>query len=131
MAHCRVPAITLADRRAFSIGEVAAMIGVAPATIYAWQKRGLIAFVRVGGRTFVSSTEVSRLMSAGPDLEKTTPAAAPATEALPEIAGGRSAPLRRRGPQRKARSEGAARDPLRASAATTPQSLGPERGGAR
>ncbi len=54
MAHCRRPTLPFDDRMAFSFGEVAAMLGMSVATLYAEKARGRLQTIRLAGRRLVT-----------------------------------------------------------------------------
>jgi hypothetical protein len=63
MAHCKRPAIPFNDRVAFSLGEVAAMLGMSVATLYAERTRGRLQTIRLAGRRLVTRDQLSQYLS--------------------------------------------------------------------
>jgi excisionase family DNA binding protein len=61
------PDVTTAElvrrRRLWPTDEAAYQLGVARSTLYDWRRSGLINFVKVGGRTFVSDIELDRFVA--------------------------------------------------------------------
>jgi excisionase family DNA binding protein len=53
MAHCVVPTIPLTERRTFTMGEVAALLGMSVATLYAERARGRLRTIRLAGRRLI------------------------------------------------------------------------------
>ncbi len=53
MTHCAVPGSPLSDRRAYSMGEVAALLGMSVATLYAERARGRLRTIRLAGRRLI------------------------------------------------------------------------------
>jgi excisionase family DNA binding protein len=54
MAHCAVPEIPLSERRTFTMGEVAALLGMSVATLYAERARGRLRTIRLAGRRLIT-----------------------------------------------------------------------------
>jgi predicted DNA-binding transcriptional regulator AlpA len=54
MAHCAVPEIPFDYRRAFSLGEVAAMTGLSVPTLYNEMQRGRLKTIKLAGRRLVT-----------------------------------------------------------------------------
>lgn len=53
---------TLPQRALHSLAEGQAILGnPSRATIYRWERQGLIELVRIGGRTFIPAREIARL----------------------------------------------------------------------
>lgn len=50
-------------QKLWSPKDAAAMLDVAKSTLYRWEDEGLIVFVRVGGRTFVTDAELDRFVA--------------------------------------------------------------------
>lgn len=50
-------------RKLWPIPEAAHLLGVNKTTLYRWADSGLIAFVKVGGRTFVADSELDRFVA--------------------------------------------------------------------
>jgi len=50
-------------RKLWPLPEAASLLGVAKPTLYRWHDAGLIAFVKVGGRTFVADAELDRFVA--------------------------------------------------------------------
>jgi len=69
MAHCRRPTLTFDDRMAFSLGEVAAMLGMSVATLYAERARGRLQTIRLAGRRLVTREALNAYIGAA-DGEK-------------------------------------------------------------
>jgi excisionase family DNA binding protein len=66
MAHCVVPDIPFSERRTFTLGETAGLLGLTVSTLYAMRKRGELSMVKVGGRSLVTRAELDRLTSPQP-----------------------------------------------------------------
>jgi excisionase family DNA binding protein len=64
----RAPAVTtddlLARRLLYPVAEAAELLGVHRTTLYTRHREGLIALVRVGGRTYVAADEIERYIAA-------------------------------------------------------------------
>jgi excisionase family DNA binding protein len=54
MAHCAVPELPLSERRTFTMGEVAALLGMSVATLYAERARGRLRTIRLAGRRLIT-----------------------------------------------------------------------------
>jgi excisionase family DNA binding protein len=54
MAHCAVPGIPFTERRTFTMGEVAALLGMSVATLYAERARGRLLTIRLAGRRLIT-----------------------------------------------------------------------------
>jgi excisionase family DNA binding protein len=54
MTHCAIPEIPLSERRTFTMGEVAALLGVSVATLYAERARGRLRTIRLAGRRLIT-----------------------------------------------------------------------------
>ena len=63
-------------RIAYTVAEVAAMLGKHPNTIYEWVQRGVLPAEKLGGTIYVPKWALARLLS--PAHEQPAPAAAPA-----------------------------------------------------
>lgn len=63
MAHCKRPTLPLNDRVAFSLGEVAAMLGMSVATLYAERTRGRLQTIRLAGRRLVTRDQLSQYLA--------------------------------------------------------------------
>ena len=64
-------------RIAYTVAEVATMLGKHPNTIYEWVQRGALPAEKLGGTIYVPKWALARLLSPAPHDEP-TPAAAPA-----------------------------------------------------
>jgi excisionase family DNA binding protein len=64
-------------RIAYTVAEVAAMLGKHPNTIYEWVQRGALPAEKLGGTIYVPKWALARLMSPATH-DQTTSAAAPA-----------------------------------------------------
>ena len=64
-------------RIAYTVAEVAAMLGKHPNTIYEWVQRGALPAEKLGGTIYVPKWALARLLSPAPH-ERAAPAAAPA-----------------------------------------------------
>jgi excisionase family DNA binding protein len=64
-------------RIAYTVAEVAAMLGKHPNTIYEWVQRGALPAEKLGGTIYVPKWVLARLLSPAPHDEP-APAAAPA-----------------------------------------------------
>ncbi len=56
------------ERMSYSISEAAAMIGLGRTTFYGLIKKGEIPVVKIGKRTLIRSSDLSRLIN--PDIDK-------------------------------------------------------------
>jgi excisionase family DNA binding protein len=66
-------------RIAYTVAEVAAMLGKHPNTIYEWVQRGALPAEKLGGTIYVPKWALARLLSPSPAAhEQPAPAAAPA-----------------------------------------------------
>ena len=69
MAHCAVPGIPLSERRTYSHGEVAALMGMSVATLYAERARGRLRTIRLAGRRLITRDALEAyLATAGRDI---------------------------------------------------------------
>jgi excisionase family DNA binding protein len=64
-------------RIAYTVAEVAAMLGKHPNTIYEWVQRGALPAEKLGGTIYVPKWALARLISPDADHDQ-APAAAPA-----------------------------------------------------
>ena len=64
-------------RIAYTVAEVAAMLGKHPNTIYEWVQRGALPAEKLGGTIYVPKWALARLLSPAAH-EQSSPAAAPA-----------------------------------------------------
>jgi excisionase family DNA binding protein len=64
-------------RIAYTVVEVAAMLGKHPNTIYEWVQRGALPAEKLGGTIYIPKWALARLLSPAPD-EQPAPAPAPA-----------------------------------------------------
>ena len=79
-AHPNSPSIQPAAERgriAYTVAEVAAMLGKHPNTIYEWVQRGALPAEKLGGTIYVPKWALARLISPAADHAQ-APAAAPA-----------------------------------------------------
>lgn len=53
MNDCAVPELPLSERRTFTMGEVAALLGMSVATLYAERARGRLRTIRLAGRRLI------------------------------------------------------------------------------
>lgn len=56
-----------AEKLAFTVAEVAEMLGVGVSTLYRWQSLGMIEFRKAGKRTLILKTEVDRFLRDMPE----------------------------------------------------------------
>jgi excisionase family DNA binding protein len=63
-------------RIAYTVAEIAAMLGKHPNTIYEWVQRGALPAEKLGGTIYIPKWALARLLS--PAHEQPAPAAAPA-----------------------------------------------------
>jgi excisionase family DNA binding protein len=54
MAHCTTPDIPLSERRAYTMGEAAALLGISVATAYMERARGRLQTIKLAGRRLVT-----------------------------------------------------------------------------
>jgi excisionase family DNA binding protein len=52
-------------RRAFSVNEAAAAIGLSASSIWKWISLGQLRAIRVGGRTLITAEELDRVLKTG------------------------------------------------------------------
>ncbi len=64
MAHCAVPGIPLTERRAYTMGEVAALLGMSVATLYAERARGRLQTIRLAGRRLITREALEAYVAA-------------------------------------------------------------------
>jgi excisionase family DNA binding protein len=64
-------------RIAYTVAEVAAMLGKHPNTIYEWVQRGALPAEKLGGTIYIPKWALARLLSPAPH-EQPAPVAAPA-----------------------------------------------------
>ena len=63
MAHCKRPTLPFDDRMAFSLGEVAALLGLSVATLYAERTRGRLQTIRLAGRRLVTRDQLNEYLA--------------------------------------------------------------------
>jgi excisionase family DNA binding protein len=56
---------TATGRRAFSVPEAAAALGLSASSIWKWISLGQLRAIRVGGRTLVTAEELDRVLETG------------------------------------------------------------------
>jgi excisionase family DNA binding protein len=64
MSHCAIPEIPLSERRTFSMGEVAALLGMSVATLYAERARGRLRTIRLAGRRLITRDDLDAYVAA-------------------------------------------------------------------
>ncbi len=64
MAHCAVPGIPFNERRAYTMGEVAALLGMSVATLYAERARGRLQTIKLAGRRLVTREALAAYIAA-------------------------------------------------------------------
>ena len=52
-------------RRAFSVNEAAAALGLSASSIWKWISLGQLRAIRVGGRTLITAEELDRVLETG------------------------------------------------------------------
>jgi excisionase family DNA binding protein len=62
MAHVSVPKIPLAERKTFTLGEVAALTGLSVGTLYNLMSNGRLRTVKIGGRRLVACEALDALL---------------------------------------------------------------------
>ena len=77
MSHVAVPDIPLAERRAFTVGEAAALAGLSVSYLYVLMSRGLLRTVKIGGRRIVTREALDELLAGEPSLTVASPSSAP------------------------------------------------------
>lgn len=70
MPHCEIPALPLSERRAFTIGETAALVRLSIATLYNEMKRGRLQTIKVGGRRLVTREALDEFLGPSPPADK-------------------------------------------------------------
>ncbi len=63
MAHCTIPDIPLAERRAYTMGEAAGLAGLSVSHLYALMARGQLRSVRVGARRLIPREALDELLA--------------------------------------------------------------------
>ena len=56
---------TATGRRAFSVNEAAAALGLSASSIWKWISLGQLRAIRVGGRTLITAEELDRVLETG------------------------------------------------------------------
>jgi excisionase family DNA binding protein len=64
MSHCAIPEIPLSERRTFTMGEVAALLGMSVATLYAERARGRLRTIRLAGRRLITRDDLDAYVAA-------------------------------------------------------------------
>lgn len=64
MSYCAIPEIPLSERRTFSMGEVAALLGMSVATLYAERARGRLRTIRLAGRRLITRDDLDAYVAA-------------------------------------------------------------------
>jgi excisionase family DNA binding protein len=64
MCHCAIPEIPLSQRRTFTMGEVAALLGMSVATLYAERARGRLRTIRLAGRRLITREALDAYVAA-------------------------------------------------------------------
>jgi excisionase family DNA binding protein len=64
VAHCKQPDLPFHERKAFTFGEVAALLGVSIATLYSERARGKLRTIRLAGRRLVLAQDLDEYIAA-------------------------------------------------------------------
>ena len=64
MAHCTIPDIPLSERRTYTMGEAAGLLGISVATAYAERARGRLKTVKLAGRRLVTRQALDAYIAA-------------------------------------------------------------------
>lgn len=64
MAHCSTPAVPLSERRAYTMGEAAAMIRLSVSTLYAERARGRLETIKLAGRRLITREQLDAYIAA-------------------------------------------------------------------
>lgn len=59
------PQYTYSNRRAFSVHEAAATLGLSASSIWKWISLGQLRVIKIGGRTLISADELNRILKSG------------------------------------------------------------------
>ena len=70
MPHCEIPVLPMSERRAFTIGETAALVRLSIATLYNEMKRGRLRTIKVGGRRLVTREAIDEFLGPSPPAYK-------------------------------------------------------------
>ena len=77
MTHCVIPAIPLTERRAYTMGECAALLGMSISTLYAERARGRLETIKAAGRRLITREQLDAYLAAAgrqrPPETPTTP----------------------------------------------------------
>jgi excisionase family DNA binding protein len=74
MTHCAVPQVPFSERRTFTMGEVAALLGMSVATLYAERARGRLRTIRLAGRRLITREALDAYVAAArPDTAHRRP----------------------------------------------------------
>ncbi len=63
MAHCTIPDIPLAERRAYTMGEAAALVRLSVSTLYAERARGRLQTIKLAGRRLITREALDRYIA--------------------------------------------------------------------
>ena len=64
MAHVSIPKIRLAERKTFTLGEVAALTGLSVGTLYNLMSTGRLRTIQIAGRRLVAREALDALLRA-------------------------------------------------------------------
>jgi excisionase family DNA binding protein len=64
MVHCLTPTISLSERRAYTMGEAAALLGMSVSTLYAERARGRLRTSKLAGRRLVTREQLDTYIAA-------------------------------------------------------------------
>jgi excisionase family DNA binding protein len=64
MVHCSTPTIKLSERRAFTMGEAAALLGLSVSTLYAERARGRLETSKLAGRRLITREQLDAYLAA-------------------------------------------------------------------
>jgi excisionase family DNA binding protein len=64
MTHCAVPEIPLTERRAYTMGEAAALVRLSVSTLYAERARGRLKTIKLAGRRLITREALEAYIAA-------------------------------------------------------------------
>jgi excisionase family DNA binding protein len=64
MTHCVVPSIPLTERRAYTMGEAAALVRLSISTLYAERARGRLETIKLAGRRLITREQLDAYIAA-------------------------------------------------------------------
>jgi excisionase family DNA binding protein len=64
MVHCTTPTVSLSERRAYTMGEAAALLGLSVSTLYAERARGRLETIKLAGRRLITREQLDTYIAA-------------------------------------------------------------------